>query len=456
MSGPLEDLRIVDLSRIVAGPLATQILGDYGAEVIKVEHPQGGDDSRQWAPPRAPDGQASYFFAVNRGKRSITIDLKHPRGKALVLDLVRRGDVLIENFKPGTMDDLGLGWETLAERQPAADLLRDLRASERPDRTVSGRDTTPSCRASPGLMSITGESDGAAGQGGRRADRRDHGALRPRRDPRGAAPPGPDRTGPVPRALAHGVRHRRADQRGDGVPGGRGGAGTLGERASVAGAVPGVPGPGRLPHGRRRQRAAVEGVLRGARRAGVGRRPALRTRTPSGSRAGRSWCARSRRVSRRGDRDEWVARFAEAGLPAGPINDIGQVFEDPQVRHREMAVEVDHPTAGRIRLPGIPVKFGGTPAGRPGAAAEPRSAHGRGAAGRARALAGGDRRASRVRARSGRRSRPEGGRRHGLRDLDPRARRRVRGRDAEPTAGEHDLGPAGPRARGGGRRARAR
>ena len=101
MPGPLEDLRIVDLSRIVAGPLATQILSDYGAEVIKIEHPQGGDDSRQWSPPSAPDGQASYFFAVNRGKRSITIDLKHPRGKALVLDLVRRGDVLIENFKPG-------------------------------------------------------------------------------------------------------------------------------------------------------------------------------------------------------------------------------------------------------------------------------------------------------------------------------------------------------------------
>src|SRR5262249_34867207 len=113
MPGPLEHLRVVDLSRIIAGPLATQILGDYGADVIKVAPRGGGDASRQWAPPRAPDGQASYFFAVNRGKRSITIDLKHPRGKALALDLVRRGDVLIENFKPGTMDDLGLGWDAL-------------------------------------------------------------------------------------------------------------------------------------------------------------------------------------------------------------------------------------------------------------------------------------------------------------------------------------------------------
>ena len=105
MPGPLEDLRIVDLSRIVAGPLATQILSDYGAEVIKVEHPQGGDDSRQWSPPRAPDGQASYFFAVNRGKRSITIDLKHPRGKTLIVDkpstiaLADRLDIAIIGMK---------------------------------------------------------------------------------------------------------------------------------------------------------------------------------------------------------------------------------------------------------------------------------------------------------------------------------------------------------------------
>ncbi|HSB60125.1 MAG TPA: CoA transferase, partial [Vicinamibacteria bacterium] len=118
MSGPLQDLRIVDLSRIVAGPLATQIFSDYGAAVIKVEHPAGGDDSRQWAPPRAPDGQASYFFAVNRGKRSITVDLKHPRGRALILDLCRQADVLVENFTPGTMDGLGLAWEVVHAINP--------------------------------------------------------------------------------------------------------------------------------------------------------------------------------------------------------------------------------------------------------------------------------------------------------------------------------------------------
>ena len=115
MAGPLAHLRIIDLSRVVAGPLATQIFSDYGAEVIKIEQPRVGDDSRHWAPPRAPDGQASYFFAVNRGKQSITIDLKHPRGRGLVVELARRGDVLVENFTPGTMDRLGLGAETVSD-----------------------------------------------------------------------------------------------------------------------------------------------------------------------------------------------------------------------------------------------------------------------------------------------------------------------------------------------------
>ena len=143
----------------MAGPLATQILGDYGAEVIKVEHPQGGDDSRQWAPPRAPDGQASYFFAVNRGKRSITIDLKHPRGKALVLDLVRRGDVLVENFKPGHHGRPGSRLGDAAGGQPAADLLRDLGLRrDRPLPRAGGYDAI--MQGFTGLMSITGEADG--------------------------------------------------------------------------------------------------------------------------------------------------------------------------------------------------------------------------------------------------------------------------------------------------------
>ena len=314
MSGPLEDLRIVDLSRIVAGPLATQILGDYGAEVIKVEHPQGGDDSRQWAPPRAPDGQASYFFAVNRGKRSITIDLKHPRGKALVLDLVRRGDVLDRELQARNDGRPRARLGDAAGGQPAADLLRDL--GLRSDRAVPRAGGVRRHHAGLHRPHVDHRRERRrTGQGRRRADRRDHGALRPRGDPRSAAPPGTDRTGPVPRALAHGVRHRRADQRGDGVPGGRGGAGAVGERASVARAVPGLPRPGRLPDGRRRQRAPVEGVLRGARGAGVGRRPSLRVERPAGGVPGGAGAGDRGAASRHGPGTSGSAGSRRPGFP---------------------------------------------------------------------------------------------------------------------------------------------
>src|SRR3990170_4816598 len=114
----LQDIRIIDLSRIVAGPLATQILSDYGAEVIKVEQPGVGDDSRQWSPPNAPDGQATYFLAINRNKKGMTLNLKHRRGKEILHQLVERSDVLVENFTPGTMEKLGLGYEELRQVNP--------------------------------------------------------------------------------------------------------------------------------------------------------------------------------------------------------------------------------------------------------------------------------------------------------------------------------------------------
>src|SRR4051794_38304202 len=105
--GPLHDIRVLDLSRVLAGPLAAMSLGDMGADVIKVEVPGEGDETRPWGPPFA-GGESAYFLSVNRNKRSLTLNLKHPDGRAILLDLVRRADVLIENFKTGTLDRLGL------------------------------------------------------------------------------------------------------------------------------------------------------------------------------------------------------------------------------------------------------------------------------------------------------------------------------------------------------------
>jgi len=117
-AGPLAGVRILDLSRILAGPFSTQILADLGADVIKVERSGVGDDSRHWGPPWAPSGDSSYFYACNRGRRAILADLRDDADRALVLQLVDDADVLMENFLPGTMEKLGLGDDVLLARNP--------------------------------------------------------------------------------------------------------------------------------------------------------------------------------------------------------------------------------------------------------------------------------------------------------------------------------------------------
>src|SRR5437868_14103488 len=118
MAQALEDLTIVDFSRVLAGPLATMVLADLGATVIKVERPGVGDDTRAWGPPFDERGDATYFQAVNRNKTSEAIDLTTPEGAARARALVADADVVVENFRPGVMDRLGLGWPTLAAADP--------------------------------------------------------------------------------------------------------------------------------------------------------------------------------------------------------------------------------------------------------------------------------------------------------------------------------------------------
>src|SRR5262245_30883659 len=123
MSCPLEGIRVLDLSRILAAPWAGQMLADLGAEVIKVERPGAGDDTRAWGPPfitgkDGEKGDAAYFLGVNRGKRSITVDLAKPEGQQLIRDLAAKSDILLENYKTGTLQRYGLGWEDLKKINP--------------------------------------------------------------------------------------------------------------------------------------------------------------------------------------------------------------------------------------------------------------------------------------------------------------------------------------------------
>jgi crotonobetainyl-CoA:carnitine CoA-transferase CaiB-like acyl-CoA transferase len=359
MPRPLEGIRIIDLSRIVAGPLATQIFGDYGAEVIKIEQPGTGDDSRQWAPPKAPDGSASYFFSINRNKKSVTLNLKHPRGKELCLALVARGDVLIENFKPGTMEDLGLEWEVLRRVNPRLIYCQISGfGNSGPYRERAGYDSI--LQGMTGLMSITGERDGPPVKAGV--------AI----------------VDEITALYAHGailaaLLHRERTGQGQKVECSlleSGVAAMMNAAAAylIAGVVQGRWGSAHesvVPYQAFRAR---DGYLI----IGVGN-----------ERLWKAFCetigapewaddprfdSNVKRVQHRPElvrlieerllgrsRDEWIAAFAAAGLPTGPINTVDQVFAEPQVLHRGMVQEVEHPTAGRVKLVGIPVKFSATP-----------------------------------------------------------------------------------------------
>ncbi|HMQ35680.1 MAG TPA: CaiB/BaiF CoA-transferase family protein [Chloroflexaceae bacterium] len=159
MPGALDGLLVLDLSRVLAGPYATQLLGDFGARVVKVEQPGRGDETRAWGPPFTPGGQSAYFLAANRNKESLALDLKTAGGRSVLRDLARRADVLIENFKVGTMDALGLGYGALrAENSGLVYCAITGYGQDGPYAARPGYDTV--IQAQGGLMSVTGAADG--------------------------------------------------------------------------------------------------------------------------------------------------------------------------------------------------------------------------------------------------------------------------------------------------------
>jgi crotonobetainyl-CoA:carnitine CoA-transferase CaiB-like acyl-CoA transferase len=359
MARPLDGVRIVDLSRIVAGPLATQIFGDYGAEVIKIEQPGVGDDSRAWVPPKAPDGSAAYFFSINRNKKSVTLNLKHPRGKALLKALVAQADVVIENFKPGTMEDLGLDYSVLSRENPRLIYCQISGfGNSGPARERAGYDSI--LQGITGLMSITGEREGPPVKAGV--------AL----------------IDEITALYAHGailaaLLHRERTGQGQKVECSllESGVAAMMNAATaylVAGAVQGRWGSAHeslVPYQAFRARDGY--LIIGAGNDRLWKAFCEVIGAPEWADDPR-FDTNLKRVERREElvrliearlqarsRDQWIAAFAAAGLPTGPINAVDQVFRDPQVLHRGMVQEIEHPTAGRVKLVGIPVKFTATP-----------------------------------------------------------------------------------------------
>jgi len=365
MFGPLKGVKILDLTWVLAGPFASMVLCDLGADVIKVERPGVGDVARYTAP--IVNGESCYFFSVNRGKRSLTLDLKSERGRDIFLRLVEKADVVMENFTPGTMERLGLGYPTLQERNPRLIYAATSGFGQTgPDRFRPALDVV--VQGMGGIMSITGEPDGPP--------------VRP------GASLG-DITGGLFTAIGvlAALQERERSGRGQMID-----VSMLDCQISIlenafvryfaTGEVPkplGTRHPAATPF---QAFPTKDGYIVLALSWGIenqwelycatiGRHdliddprfdtPALRTEHHDELEPLLIEAMRKKTTA------EWLREFDAIGLPCGPLNNIPQAAEQPQVKARGMLVEVEHPVIGRLPLPDTPVKLSRTPGGIRGA-----------------------------------------------------------------------------------------
>lgn len=370
MPGPLEGIRVIDLTRILAGPFSTMLMADLGAEVIKVEQPQTGDPARGNGPFLSAEGTESatqqfstYFMSINRGKRSIAIDLSKPKGKELLFKLVETADVLIENFRPGTMEKLGLDYGAIKSRNARIVMC-----------SVSGFGQTGPYSQRPaldvivqgmgGMLSITGEPGG--------------GPVRP-----GAS------IGDITAALFATIAIQSALLERE-----RSGEGQYLDismldcqvaimenafmRYFTLGQVPrpiGTRHPSSTPFQafRTSDGYVVVAIMGGS----TDQWPLFcsaidHVELIDDERYTTGW-GRTQHYDElipiiedaiaQKTTDEWVEIIGSMGIPVGPVQDIGQVANDEQVQHREMFVELAHPVLGQVKFTGNPIKLSRTPSG---------------------------------------------------------------------------------------------
>lgn len=357
MSGPLAGIRVLDLTRVLAGPYCTMFLGDLGAEVVKIEEPRMGDDTRGWGPPFA-GGESAYFLAINRNKKSVAIDLKTEEGAEIVRRLAQVSDILVENFRPGTMDRLGLGEKTLRSLNPRL-IYASLSAfgPDGPMKDWPGYDLI--VQAWGGLMSITGMPDGEPTKVGVAIIDIVAGLMLGKAIV--AALFARERTGIGQKVETSLLEAQVACLI------------NAGSNYLVGGMIPGRWGnahPNIVPYQSFKTRdgylvvgVAGEAIWHRLCRA-IGREDL--ENDPR-------FAKNAQRVEHREElirilsaifleraTDRWIALLTEAGIPCAPVQTIDRVFGSTQVLQREMLVEVEHPTAGRVRMAGLPVKLSQT------------------------------------------------------------------------------------------------
>lgn len=358
MSGPLTGLRVLDLSRVLAGPYCAMLLGDMGADVVKVE-PPGGDDTRQWGPPFA-EGESAYYLSCNRNKRSLVLDLRAEAGQEVLQRLAATADVLIENFKGGTMERWGLGYEAVLRPRNPRLVYCSISGFGRtgPYAHLPGYDFV--IQAMGGLMAITGQPDGEPLKVGVAISDLTTGMMASFGIT--AALLWRDRTGEGQRVDLSLLETQ---------------VGWLANVASsylLSGQVPNRPGnahanivPYQALHARDGQLVVAVGndqqfarLCRLLDLAELPHDPRFITNKDRVAHREVLVALLEGALARR-DVAAWIRLMWEQGIPAGPINRLDQVFADPQVLHREMLQQVEHPTIGWLPQVGIPIKHGSTP-----------------------------------------------------------------------------------------------
>jgi crotonobetainyl-CoA:carnitine CoA-transferase CaiB-like acyl-CoA transferase len=368
-SGALSHLRVLDLSRVLAGPWASQVLADLGAEVIKIERPGAGDETRAWGPPWLRDArgvetsESAYFAGANRGKKSVTVDLTRRAGQAIVRGIADRSDVVLENFKAGALARHGLGYEDLARSNPGLVYCSITGFGQSgPYRSRPGYDFM--IQAMGGLMSVTGEPDGVPGGGPMKVGVAITDLL----------------TGMyAATAVLAALAHRDRSGRGQWIDLALLDVQVAGLANQAAGFLASGRAPGRLgnahpsivPYQAFATRdghvvVAVGNDGQFARLCEVAGRPELARDPRFATNAARvahrdALVALLRPLLAARASGEWVAALEAAGVPCGPINDLAQVFDDPQVRHRGLRVEAPHPVAGTVPMVASPIRLSATP-----------------------------------------------------------------------------------------------
>jgi formyl-CoA transferase len=369
MPRPLSHIRVVDLTRVLAGPWAAQTLADLGAEVIKIERPRTGDDTRSWGPPwlKGKDGretrEAAYYLSVNRGKKSVTIDLSKPAGQRLVLDLAAKSDVLIENYKVGDLARYGLAYDEVRKVNPriiycsVTGFGQDGPYAHRP-----GYDFI--FQGMAGLMSITGERDDLPGGGPQKVGIAVTDVLTGMYASLAitAAVAYRERTGVgqyIDMALLDTLVAFNANQISNYWC-----SGEIPRRYGNAHAnivpyevFPAADGHLIIGVGNDSQFASF---CRVAGRPDLAADPRFST-NPKRVENRATLIPIIQQLARARSRADWIDALEAAGVPCGPINNMQEVFENPQVQHRGMRVDIPHPAGVPCPTVASPMRFSETP-----------------------------------------------------------------------------------------------